>query len=200
MTVAVACALPDAEDASSDPIQRLATLAACAMRVARRAVEQYEALTAPAAQQADPATAHKQPDPGTLFTRAARIVLDCINKECRLLAGLPLAPARPRATPHADAPTGHEFATGPVCQAPRTVTRNHPHDEELHRQDTEQPESTPAAPDQAPDQASDQAIDTPRLVSRACAAAGIHFNRAQRRLLARDPVFAPLAAKPPAPD
>ena len=195
MTVA-ACALPDIDDDSADPIRELADLAACAMRMVRRAVEQYEALTAPAAQPPEPAAAPDLPDPGTLFTRAARVVLDCITKEYRLLAGLPLAPARPRATPHADSSTRTGFSADSVRQARRTVTSNHPNGEEIPCQGMAQSESAEAAPDQPPN----QLIDTPHFVSRVCAAAGIPLNRALRRRLARDPIVRSLADKPPAPD
>ena len=122
MTVAAACALSDTEDATADPIQLLAHLAACAMRMARRAVEQYEALTAQPPPKPEAGNARKQPDPGTLFTRAARIVLDCITKESRLLAGLPLAPARPRATPLAR----NEFPADSVRQTRRTSPSTSP--------------------------------------------------------------------------
>ena len=187
MTVAAACALSDTEDATADPIQLLAHLAACAMRMARRAVEQYEALTSPA-ENPESASTRKQPDPGTLFTRAARIVLDCITKESRLLAGLPLAPARPRATPLAR----NEFPADSVRQTRRTGTDNHPPGEELPRAGLEHLDSALAAPEQA--------TAIPDLLRNVCAAAGIPLNRALRRRLARDPAFAPLAAKPPAPD
>ncbi|HTZ71059.1 MAG TPA: hypothetical protein VMB71_10455, partial [Acetobacteraceae bacterium] len=182
-----ACALPNVDDPTLDPLQVLADLAACAMRMARRAVEQYEALTSqPPPKPETTATTRKQPDPGTLFTRAARIVLDCITKESRLLAGLPLAPAR---APRADAPA---CDPEPVRQALRTVTRNHPHGEKLLRAGLEQLESALAA-------APHQLIDIPDLLLRVCAASGIHLDRAQRRKLARDPAFRALAAEIPVP-
>ena len=196
MTAIAACALPDIED-TADPIQMLADLAACAMRMARRAVEQYEALTSASALNPEAARSRKQPDPGTLFTRAARVVLDCITKESRLLAGLPLAPARLRAEPRPDSPAaeqscGNHAAAEPVRQALRTVTRNHPQGQRLLRQGLEHLESALAA-------AASQPIAIPDLFRRVCAAAGIRLEPSLLRKLARDPVFESLAGSIPVP-
>ena len=196
VTEIAACALHDIEE-TARPIQMLADLAACAMRLARRAVDEYEALTSQPAQTPETAKPRKQPDPGTLFTRAARVVLDCITKEYRLLAGLPLAPApSPRAAPRAPTPAAeqssrYESRAVSVRQALGTVTRNHPHGEKLLRQGLEHLESALADPNQP--------IDTPDLMRRVCAAAGIHLDRAQRRKLARHPAFAALRADIPVP-
>ncbi|HTZ70506.1 MAG TPA: hypothetical protein VMB71_07650 [Acetobacteraceae bacterium] len=191
MTIIAACALPDTDCDEADPIRALATLAARAMCVARRAVEQYEALTSQQAPQPEPATAREQPDPGILFTRAARVVLNCITKECRLRAGLPLAPARPRAIPRADASTRNDVAAAPLRQARPAVTRNHPQGEEIPRQGQEQGLAARAAPDHP--------IGTQALLQRVCAAAGIRLNRARRRSLARDLIFDSLPVEAPVP-
>ncbi|HTZ69155.1 MAG TPA: hypothetical protein VMB71_00755 [Acetobacteraceae bacterium] len=197
MTAPAACALSDLADPTADPLQVLANLAAQAMRIARRAVEQYEALTSRPAQTAETTRPLKQPDPGTLFTRAARIVLDCINKEIRLLAGLPLAPARPRAIPQAESAASetsyrNESVAEPIRQALRTVTRNHPHGEKLLRQGLEQLETALAATPAQPIEISD-------LLLRVCTAAGIRLDPGMRRKLARDPVFESLPVRAPVP-
>jgi hypothetical protein len=190
VTAIAPCTLPDPSEPFAQQMRVLTDLADYAMRMARAAVELFEASLAP---QPESTTSprRRQPDPGALFIRAARVVQNCIIGQNRLAAGLPIAPfTLPRAAaPQIAKPAAAsgEARAEPLRQALRTVTRNHPHGEKLLRAGLENLATALAADGQ-------NAFSLPDLLRRVCDKSGIRLEPAHWRKITRDPAFGIRAA------
>ncbi len=187
MTAIASCTLPDEAAPYAQQMRMLTDMADYAMRMARVAVEQYEASVAPTAEAAT-TSRRGLPCPGSLFIRAARVVQNCIAGYSRLAAGLPLARITlPRASVHEPAtqgpatqgPAAEDSRAGPVRQALRTVTRIHPHGPSLLRAGLENLAAALTADPR-------RAADPPALFRHVCGQSGIHLSQAQERKAARD--------------
>ncbi len=143
MNATASFTLPDEAETPAQQMHALTDLVDHAMRMARLAVDQYEAsVRSPA----DATSSRRQPDPGSLFVRLARVVLNAIAGQSRIAAGLPIGRFAPPPTggPKAQ-PTG-----GPKAQptdgqkAPPTGGPNAPPPARTH------PAAEPMPADPAP--------------------------------------------------
>jgi hypothetical protein len=181
------CTLPDEAVPLAQQMRMLAEMADYAMRMARVAVEQYEASAAPRPESTT-TPSRRQPCPGSIFIRAARVVLNCILGQSRLAAGLSIArPAQPRAsapqpanpTPRAEQSGAEQSRAEPVRQALRSVTRNHPQGPRLLGASLEKLAATLTANP-------GRAADLPDLFRHICNETGIRLNPGLWRKAARD--------------
>jgi hypothetical protein len=201
---------PDEAETPAQQIHTLTDLVDNAMCMVRLAVEQYEALVhAPA----DAAPSRRQADPGSLFVRFARIVLNGIANQSRLAAGLPIGRFAPPPTvgPKAQ-PTGGQKT--PPTGGPKAPPPAGPY---------QAAEPTPADPTPAPEASLAEPLlqalrtatrnhprgpklfragvdclaaalaadprgtaDLPSLFRRVCDQAGIHLNPSEWRRAARN--------------
>ncbi len=166
-----------------------------AMRMAGIAVDQYEASVRSPAPAATPS--RRQPDPGSLFVRLARVVLNAIADQTRIAAGLPIgrfarpqtaaqkAPPPARAHPAAEPtpadpiPATETSRAEPLLQALRTATRNHPRGPKLFSAGLDYLADALAADPRG-------TADLPSLFRRVCDQAGIHLNPSLWRKATRD--------------
>jgi hypothetical protein len=171
--------LPDEAEPFAQQMRMLTDLADYAMRMARIAVEQYEASVVPPA---DSTTTppRRQPCPGSIFIRAARVVQNCILGQSRLAAGLPIARLTPpRISVRESAEAAEDLRAEPLRQALRAVTRNHPHGQKLLSAGLEHLATALTA-----DRLRTAAV--PDLFRRVCVESGIHLNPGQWRKAARE--------------
>jgi hypothetical protein len=182
VNVIAPCTLPDEAEPFAPQMRMLSDLADSAMGIARAAAEQYAASVSKPADPASPPP-RRQPCPGSLFIRVARVVLNCIAGQSRLAAGMPIErftlprnTVREAASP---APIAEQSGAEPVRQALRTVTRNHPYGAKLLSASLENLAGALAANPH-------RAADPPSLFQQICSQTGIRLNPSQERKAARE--------------